>query len=360
MADPEQTTSAPDERPDVAPEWGDTGRIARANGVTLRSLLLEDALALHADSDVWPAVARWIPRIPAGTPLPGNVRAWIHAEDGDRSFDIPSEPPRIELCSVTGWPGPSGRLLLCDSDHRISAVVDPAGHQATVRLRNPREWPDRSFRELFAAFTLTASFLLGRLRRTLVHAGAVVAPDGRAWLLVGGTFSGKTTTCINLIRRGWDYVTDDQAILRREGDGISVEGWPRSFNVDVGYSRHVSEGVRSRVDPDVFGPGRWRRTALLGGLIFPRVEAGLPTVLTPMGPADALSGLLRQSPWLLADPATAPNVLTLLVQAGQMPSYRLRLGADTYQDGEHLCRVLAPAVGLADDHRPPPGDWSGT
>jgi hypothetical protein len=360
MPDPEQANSTSGERADVAPERRGADRTSRSDHGVTRSLLREGALALRAGPDVWPTVARWIPRIPVETPFHGNVRAWIHAESGAPHFDIPSEPPRIELCSVAGWPQPSGRLLLCDSDHRISAVVDPAGRQATVRLRDTSEASDEYFREIFAAFTLTASFLLGRLRRTLVHGGAVVAPDGRAWLLVGGTFSGKTTTCINLVRCGWDYVTDDQAILGREGDRVSVEGWPRKFNVDLGYSRGVSEGVRGRVDPDLFGPGRWRRAARLGGLIFPRVEAGLPTVLRPMGPADALSGLLSQSPWLLADPGTAPDVLDLLVRAAQLPSYRLRLGADTYQNGEQLCRVLAPALGLADDPPPAPQDWSGT
>ena len=305
-----------------------------------RALLRDGSLALRAEARAWPAVAPWIPRIPPAEPGPGQARAWIHAEYGPPAFVPPSTAPVIDMGGVEGWAEPSGRVLLCEREHRVSAVVDPSAGQASVRLQVPADPAEELRIAIFAGLTLAAAFLMGRLGRTLVHAGAVVAPDGRAWLLVGGTFSGKSTTCLNLMRAGWNYLADDHVVLAGAGDGVDVEGWPRKFNLDRGYAGGVSQGVRSRVDPEALVPGRWQRAAPLAGVLFPRVQAELPTALTRVSAPESLSRLLQQSPWLLADPGTAAEVLALLQRAARLPAFELRLGADSYRDGEHLAKVL--------------------
>jgi hypothetical protein len=307
-----------------------------------RALLEDGSLALHADADVWDCVEPWVPLVPSEAAQ--SPRALIHVERGDPGFDVPNGKPMIELRSVAGWTDPSGRVLLCEPGRRLSAVIDPSRGRATVRVAGNEELTPEWQAEVSAGLTLSAAFLLGRLERTLVHAAAVVAPDGRAWLLVGGTFSGKSTTCVNLIRRGWDYLADDHVVLAPGPAGVRVEGWPRKFNLDTGYERGNPEGVRRRVDPAAWGPGRWRRAAPLGGVLFPRVEAPLATALEPMGEAEALVGLLGQSPWLVGDPATAPAVLSLLRDTARAPRLRLRLGNDCYSDPEHLENVVNLAV----------------
>jgi hypothetical protein len=78
-------------------------------------------------------------------------------------------------------------------------------------------------------------------------------------------------------------------------------------------------------------------------LVFPSVEENRPTELTALSPGEALAGLLRQSPWLLVNRTAAPAVLALLQQGvATTASYRLRLGLDTYRDGERLSACLAP------------------
>ena len=309
-----------------------------------RSLLEDGSLGFRADAETWPAVEPWVPRIPPREPAPGEVRAWIDVRAGEPAFAAPAEPPALELRTVEGWVRPSGEILLLGPAGRVSATVAPAARRADVRLRDPAAAPETLGVEIMAALTLASAFLLGRLARTLVHAGAIVAPGGTAWLLAGGTFSGKTTTCVNLIRAGWDWLADDHVILARGVGGIEVEGWPRRFNLDHGYSSGSSLGVRSRVEPEGLGPGRWRRSAPLGGLLFPRVEAGSATALEPLHPAGALSRLLQQSPWLLADPGAAPAVLALLQDAARAPAFQLRLGRDSLGDATRLQDLLAAAA----------------
>jgi hypothetical protein len=326
-----------------------------APGTVARALVEDGSLALHADSDAWPAVEPWVPRIPPRQPVPGHVRASIRACSGGAAFAVPACAPDLEMRNVFGWVRTDGVILLHEPEGRVSAVVDPPAQRAEVRVNLPGRAGGGIGIEIFAALTLGSAFLLGRLERTLVHAAAVVAPNGRAWLLAGGTFSGKTTTCVGLIRSGWDYLADDHVVLGRGADGeLSVEGWPRRFNLDHGYASGESRGVRGRVDPDGFGPGRWRRAAPLGGVLLPRVQAELPTALAPVHPARVLARLLDQSPWLLADAGSAKAVLGLLQAAAGVPAFELRLGADTYRDSGRLRGVLEDAVrdGGAERHGP--------
>ena len=312
----------------------------------VRALLEDGSLALRAEAAVWEAVAPWVPRIPPREPAPGEARAWIHVEAGPPAFAPPPGPADFRMRILPGWMRPDGEALLCSPDLGVSAVADPAALRATVRVDLPVDADEDRGVEMFEALTLPAALLLGRLGRTLVHAGAVVAPGGGAWLLAGATFGGKSTTCLNLIRGGWDYLADDHVVLSHAPGGtVRVEGWPRRFNLDHGYAAGASVGVRGRVDPDAFGPGRWRPAAPLAGLLFTRVEAALPTALAPLTPADALGRLLDQSPWLLLDAAAAAQVLALLRETAAHPAWELRLGQDCYRDPAPLKNILFPACG---------------
>jgi hypothetical protein len=307
-----------------------------------RSLLSDGSMTLRVDRDAWADVEAWVPRIPV-TPPGAAARATITVVVGEPSFVPPGEPPTLQLRSVAGWVERSGRVLLQDANGHLSAVVDPSARSAAVRLGGSSTVGERGL-AIFAGLTLTAALVLGSLNRSLVHAGAVVAPAGGAWLLVGGTFSGKTTTCVSLMRDGWGYVSDDHVVLSKDAAGPRVEGWPRRFNLDDGYDAGSSSGRRSRVEPDSLGPGGWCREARLSGLLFPSVRPEHPTSLVPIGVAGAFGGLLRQSPWLLADPVSAPGLLKLIESAARLPAFELRLGKDSFRKGAVVSGLLQHEV----------------
>ena len=153
--------------------------------------------------------------------------------------------------------------------------------------------------------TLSAAFLVGRLGGALVHAGGVVDPEGRAWLLVGDTHAGKTTTCVSLVRRAAGAIlADDQVVLRIGDDGALVaEGWPRRAHLDEGFRDAVVTGhARHGGSPRAWGD-RWLPRAPLGGVLLPAVNADRPTSLAVAADAAAFTALVRQSPWLMADRA---------------------------------------------------------
>jgi hypothetical protein len=298
-------------------------------------------LEVRSTPELAPLVASWVPHFAPEPAARGPVRLRMRVEAGRPELDPPAAPPRLAVRNARGWCLPDGRVLLCEPGGRVSAVVDPAAGEARVRLAIPAQDQEELGPEVFGVLMLCAGLLLGRSCRTLVHAGGVLAPDGRAWLLCGGPFSGKTSSCVGLVRAGWDYLADDYVVLGRAGqNGLEVEGWPRRFNLDVGYRAGSSQGVRRRVEPSAFGPGRWRSRAVLGGLLFPRVEADAPTSATPITAMDALAGLLPQSPWLAADAPAAPGLLGLLREASGLPAYALSLGRDCYEDPAPLARLI--------------------
>ncbi|HSU12791.1 hypothetical protein [Longimicrobium sp.] len=310
-----------------------------------QALLEDGSLAIVADPGLRELAEPWMPRLDRPLVSAASAAALIRVEAGEPEVARPGGEPNMEMWGVGGWVL-DGEVVIAGAEGRIGGRVELAAGRATLHIDARGEAP--AIVEVSSALTIAAALLLGRLGRPLVHGAAVVARGGGAWLLAGGSFSGKTTTCVNLIRAGWDWLSDDHVVLQHApGGALRAEGWPRRFNLDHGYAAGSSAGVRSRVDPEGFGPGRWRRTAPLAGLIFPRVEADLPTAVEPLHPAAALAQLLRHTPWLLADAGAAGPLLGLLQAAARLPAFDLRLGRDSYCNVKTLQMALSPVFGVS-------------
>jgi len=188
--------------------------------------------------------------------------------------------------------------------------------------------------------TIATALLLGRRARALVHAAAVVAPSGGVWLLVGDTHAGKSTTVATLLQGGWGWLADDQVVLRDAGGRLVVEGWARQPNLDEGYRRGEITGRRVGVERSAFGVAPLAGEHPLAGILLPRVDAASATALAPASSADTFAALVRQSPWLLADPAAAAALHALLVGAAGHRAARLALGRDSYGRGAVLAGLL--------------------
>jgi hypothetical protein len=312
--------------------------------VIVRSLLHDGRLRVEAHPRLLPMLARWLPLLPDDTLVDTAGSVIRVVPTGDAPPHAPAAYRTLHLGGVDAWvDGDSARLTGGPEVWGAVALDDGA---AELRVAEGAEGSVMAMWALYSACTLSAALLLGRMGRALAHAAAVSPPEGMAWLLVGDARAGKTTTCANLTVAGWNYLSDDHVVLYRDGEGrVAVEGWPRPFHLDVGYDAGRVERERGETDPRARWPGRWRRTAPLGGMLFPRVDAGAPTALERAEAGSALAGLLRQSPWLLADRGCAPRVLALLRDAALLPAHGLRLGLDTYTDPARLAEVVGAAVG---------------
>lgn len=309
-------------------------------------LLADGSLRLEAAPALAPLLHRWLPLLPYSESAHAADGAVIRVVSGDPArVEVPPGAPVLRLGSADAWVHAAAGRALFRCGAGSAGQADLARGVVTLfPARFDAETRDAVAWDLYSMCTLACALLLGRMHRALAHAAAVVAPNGGAWLLAGDTHAGKSTTVVNLIEAGWRFVSDDHVVLFGDGDGrIGVEGWPRCFHLDQGWGEDGDPlHRRGEVDPHRRWPGRWQRTAPLAGLIFPRVEANLPTELSPFPAAEALAGLMRQSPWLLADGACAAEVLAFLRAACERPAYALRLGLDTWHDTARLLEVLRP------------------
>ena len=126
--------------------------------------------------------------------------------------------------------------------------------------------------------------------RVFVHAG-VVAVDGRALLLPGQTFAGKSTLVAALVAEGATYYSDEYAVLdelgcvhpyaRRLSIRGADRGWGERWPVeDLGGVAGTGPARPAVIAITAYGPGvRWqpqRRAAALGALAL-LTNAFVPT-----------------------------------------------------------------------------------
>jgi hypothetical protein len=326
--------------------------VTATHGRSAHSLLSDDALVVRTDVAHTELVASWLP-LHAAPPTRRELRATIDVvaeersaapDDGDAPLLLRFGGVRVhaadgDVLHLAGASAARGRIDLSAKHATISAPPAPTAAPPASPLAI----------DVYSMLTLSAAFLVGRLGGALVHAGGAVDPDGRAWLLVGDTHAGKTTTCVSLVAAGgWRYLADDQVVLRSASDGALVaEGWPRRAHLDEGFRDSVVTGSRATVDLRTRWGDRWIPRAPLGGVLLPEVNAERPTALAVAADAAAFTALVRQSPWLMADRAMTGGVMQLLRDAASHPAFSLSLGRDSYARGDVLAERLSPARGAS-------------
>jgi hypothetical protein len=287
---------------------------------------------LPAPSPVGPGaalvrVSRHHPARPVAPAVEPDVRlplasAWV---DDDRQVALVHG-------RTTGW----GRVTLA---HGTADIVAPHFDESDAAAR------DQVAGELRAMCTIAIALLTGRREGALVCASAVIAPDGGGWLVIGDVNSGKSTTAVHLVTAGWGYLADEEVLLHAgDRSGVWLEGWPRALPLDSVLPPYGRADATRRLRGEAAGVarGRWRRTAPLAGILTTRIAPDLPTQLGRATPDDALAGLVRATPWLLADEASTRYQLGLLRRATRVPAWTLRLGRDTHGDVVRLAHCLRP------------------
>lgn len=311
-------------------------------------LTLDRALRLDLEPGLLPLLAGWAP-VAASSPLPAESPADVPdgavitvVADGDVPIVPPAEEPHVRVDRVACWVDDDAARAQLVGAGGGRGVVDLATRRARI-VAPPHAAGDAPAAELRAMCTIAAALLLGRHGSTLVAATAVIAPDGGGWLLVGDASTGKSTTAANLITAGWSYLADEAVMLHAGAKGsVWLEGWPRALALDEGWQSGRNLLRRASVHPSVLGRGRWRRTAPLAGLLFTHLAPELPTALSRASEAEALTALVRATPWLLADRVSSRFELGVLRSASHAAAWHLRLGRDTYADVVRLTKCLRP------------------
>jgi hypothetical protein len=192
-----------------------------------------------------------------------------------------------------------------DAAERVAIVRHGTGFRVAFR----GEWvlAPASDAELlaFVSWWINETVFATPFDRLLVHAG-VVAREGRAVLLPGIPNAGKSTLVAALVGSGWDYLSDEAAVLDvRTG---RVEPFARTLTLDAGslallpgvtpLASPVPGGIATlgaHVAPEALRAGCVGGAAVPVALVFPTVRPGAGTRRRELAKADALVGLGEQA-----------------------------------------------------------------
>ena len=189
-----------------------------------RDLTSDGVLRLVLDGGLVPLAERWVPDEPGGATARRAGGARIEVRCSARPTPRPPSVPTLSLGTVRAWQHERrGVVQLCGALASSGGEVSLGSRVARLRV-DPASGPSAAT-DLYSMLTISAALLCAGLGRALLHAAAVVAPDGTAWLLVGDARSGKSTTCANLARGGggWGFLSDDQTVLAAAEQSANTE-----------------------------------------------------------------------------------------------------------------------------------------
>lgn len=168
-----------------------------------------------------------------------------------------------------------------------------------------------------------------------LHAGVVAGVDGRAVLLPAPSGSGKTTLTAALVAAGWDYLSDELALVEPETAAVRPFARPLCLARDAvelfaGLGDRLTPKLDSRrcdklqVRPEDLRPGASRlpgQACPVRAVVLPLYEPAAPTRVEPLRRVETLLALLPNAFDL--DPGRL-EVLAELCRSA--PGYRLVSG----------------------------------
>lgn len=236
------------------------------------------------------------------------------------------------------------------SDGRSTARMMPAGGQAQIFV-HPSLWT--------APYVLRKDLIIFTLLILLRHRGgfglhaAALEKGGCAVLIVADCGSGKSTLSLSLLRAGWNLISDDSVLLRREGETVEALALRRDFCVNPDAGSHFPEIVdhwercrlsdddRRRINVESLYGDRLVSACRPTVLICPQITGRRNSRLIPIGRAESLLCLIRQSAVVAIDPPAAAGQIQLLARlVRQTAGYRLWLGTDLLENPGKVLSLL--------------------
>jgi hypothetical protein len=202
--------------------------------------------------------------------------------------------------------------------------------------------------------TLSLLWLFHKHGLFSVHGNALVK-DGKGVFLIGDSCSGKSTTALSLVQKGWSYLSDDVNLLKKSSRGVKALAFQKGFSFDPRLENHYPEfkksliksswnGKKRFIDIRTVHPEKFQSQCIPKVIIFPQVTSRDKSRLIPVSKTTALILLMQNSGGVLVDKEMAkPQVEILKTLNYQTSSYQLLAGRDLYEEPEKISEVLSDA-----------------
>ncbi|MEF8866387.1 MAG: hypothetical protein V5A20_11560 [Salinibacter sp.] len=272
----------------------------------------------------------------------------------------PEEARHIDVsghAELDAWRTP-GRMVLRYRDVTVDLHPDAGLAEAAVPSDLLTSRPDRRHSSLLSYMVALSLAILLRAHGWFPLHAAGLTREGRGVLLTARSGSGKTTTALSLVRKGWGYLSDDTVLLRSEDSRIRAYSFRRDFCVDPGLAAHFPEldgpewpsapndASKWRVDPGRIYLGQPTATCTPALVVLPTLANASESSVEPVGTKAALEQLLNQGGFFLTPGSdTADDHLTVLRRLiDQARTYRLHAGRDVLEEPRTVQALLAPLL----------------
>ncbi len=246
--------------------------------------------------------------------------------------------------------GPPIHTVTLDWEPRLGrAILAPGSTHAHVILAEAALEREN---ELLRSFLLDVVILLvRRVGMHHVHGAALIDPKGRGWLLAGTSGAGKSTTTALLARNGWTVGTDDISFLVASNPpgraGIACWRERLALRDDAAFAMGAQGGVlleeRRKLGffPEELG-APWTPRVIPEFLLFPSSEHPDVTTVASLKAREAVTRLMRWSPWVALEADLADEHLALMsLLARQTRAFDINLGRDLFAHPARLLELVA-------------------
>ncbi|WP_347275600.1 hypothetical protein [Candidatus Kuenenia sp.] len=294
------------------------------------------------------------------SPLPFVKRCGIansvHIELKFTTTDAPLNIPRSASVPFYCYD-----LSICEADGHVYLTDRLSVFQLQLQAGTGFVTLHRSFKEKpplskYNFFLVGLIHLLSSRGFYDLHAAGLVR-DGRGYLFLGESGSGKSSTALSLVRQGWHYVSDDALFLRSSADGIESLAFRKHFYLDPVLSRQFPEiaphlkgsamgnHTKRFLDVESVYPGRFRTSCIPKVLIYTQIVLQPESMLIPVDKTTAFIKLMRQSASLFFK-RQAVNVHLEAIKrlVSQSDSYELLAGHDLYEKPEKISGILSGLI----------------
>ncbi len=241
----------------------------------------------------------------------------------------------------------SGRLYSVCSDKFIIAVDLKKNKVQAVLSADYVETSWLIFEQVI--YPVTAE-LLKQLHLFNIHCAAA-AKDGTAILFPAQAKSGKSTLSINLLKAGFDFLSDDICFIRKNSSKVIALGFPEPIKIwdnTIKFFPELSFLVNKQpcihykkiLDVEKHFPDKIKLQAVPGFLILPKISNCKVSKLYPVSKTDTLVELIPQSVMVANKTVVGYNMEILTALVNQCECYRLEAGTDVLNIPKLIEQIL--------------------
>jgi hypothetical protein len=143
-----------------------------------------------------------------------------------------------------------------------------------------------------------------------MHAAAV-EKNGHGIILLGPGGSGKTSSCLQLLRSGFKFVSDDQVFLKKTGAKVemlsflekelfltkkALSFFPYLESVKKATDHKKGHKNKKKISIDKLGFTDFKVKAYVKMVIFPRIDNKKESGMKPISNSELAIKMLRQAP----------------------------------------------------------------